>query len=330
MMASDDLDEPYAQYSEQFEPRAPKRKAPRSPKRTPPRAEAVSELAETSGMEAGFVTTYVPARYEEIWLRDSLRPFYDEHLIVDVLSQVKGGKEASVYCCTADPSTGTARLAAKVYRPRMFRNLRNDAVYREGRAILTAEGRAAKKTDHRLMRAVGKKTAFGAQVSHTSWVMHEYTTMERLYAAGAAVPKPYAAAENGILMEYIGDEQRAAPALNEISLPRRVAYPLFQEILRTIELLLQHALAHGDLSAYNILFREGRAVLIDFPQVVALSANRQAKAILQRDITRVCEYFARQGVRANASTITNDMWARYGAAIDDDLAALFEPPAQIE
>ena len=313
-------DDPYSSYAEQFEPR--ERSAKRTRKPAPPRAEVVAQLAETSGMEAGFTTTYQPARYEEGWLRDSLRPFYDERLITDVLSQVKGGKEASVYCCAAEPNTGVERLAAKVYRPRQFRNLRNDAMYCEGRAILTSDGRAAKKTDHRLMRAIGKKTAFGAQVSHTSWVMHEFTTMQRLHSAGAAVPKPYAPAENGILMEYIGDARRAAPALNEISLPRRSATALFEEVLRNIELLLQHNLAHGDLSAYNILFWEGRVVLIDFPQVAALAANRQARAILERDISRVCEYFARQGVRANAMALANEMWDRYGPAADEDMAAM--------
>ena len=40
------------------------------------------------------------------------------------------------------------------------------------------------------MRAVGKKTAFGVQVQHTSWLMHEYTTLDRIHRAGGAVPEP--------------------------------------------------------------------------------------------------------------------------------------------
>jgi len=80
--------------------------------------------------------------------------------------------------------------AAKVYRPREFRNLRNDKMYREGRPILTAAGRRVKKTDHRLLRAVGKKTEFGVQVEHTSWLMYEYTTLKQLHDAGAAVREP--------------------------------------------------------------------------------------------------------------------------------------------
>ena len=42
-------------------------------------------------------------------------------------------KEASVYRCRATSAAGGRMLAAKVYRPRMFRNLRNDKMYRQGK-----------------------------------------------------------------------------------------------------------------------------------------------------------------------------------------------------
>jgi RIO kinase 1 len=317
----------YERYAEQFDPDyadRPARRA-RKPQATQrSRGEIVAELAEPTGLEAGFVTTYHPARYEAEWLLSSLRSFYDEHMITDVLAQVKGGKEASVYRCAADHATGVDLLAAKIYRPRMFRNLRNDKVYREGRAILTSDGRPVKKTDHRVMRAIGKKTAFGEQVKHTSWVMYEYTTLERLHRAGAAVPAPIAVAENAILMGYIGDERRAAPTLNEIRLAPHEAGPLFQEVLRNIELLLNHNLIHGDLSAYNILYWQGRIVLIDFPQVTDVRSNSKADFILRRDITRVCEYFARQGVRCDPTAITDDFWGRFGAKWAAEMQAQYE------
>ena len=44
-----------------------------------------------------------------------------------------------VYRCEAHPSMGVEWIAAKVYRPRQFRNLSNDAMYREGRHFLTLE-----------------------------------------------------------------------------------------------------------------------------------------------------------------------------------------------
>jgi RIO kinase 1 len=206
-----------------------------------------------------------------------------------------------------------------VYRPRQFRNLRNDKVYRDGRAILKSDGTIAKKTDHRLMRALDKKSDFGMQVRHTSWLMHEVTTLERLYQAGAAVPRPFGAGENAILMDYIGDEYIAAPALQEVSLAQAEAESLFQELLRNIELMLAHDMIHGDLSAYNVLYWAGNITLIDFPQVVNCHTNENAYTILQRDIERTCEYFARQGVSSDPEALLADLWSRYGAKAPHNL-----------
>jgi RIO kinase 1 len=327
VITDDSYSDKYEYYEELFDPSKTDRQARRKrkprvnhkPKKSG--SQIITEIAETVGLEGGFNTTYQPARYESGWLLGSLRSFYDRALIRDVLSQVKGGKEANVYCCEADPATGETLLAAKVYRPRQFRNLRNDAMYRQGRSILTPDGHPVKKNEYRVMRAIGKKTAFGEQVQHTSWLMHEYTALERFYRAGAAVPRPIAVSENAILMGYIGDAQIAASTLNEVDLKPDEAEPLFQEVLRNIELMLQYNLIHGDLSAYNILYWAGKITLIDFPQVVNGETNPKARFILKRDIQRVCEYFARQGVRSNPTTILNNLWSRYLAIDAQDQAA---------
>jgi RIO kinase 1 len=306
----------YEVYEEQFNPLRTDRQARRSRK---PRvrhiskkssAQVIGDLGDTMGVEAGLKTTYKPGLFEEGWLLAALQVFYDQALITDVLYRVKGGKEANVYCCAANPSTGVSLLAAKVYRPRMFRNLRNDQAYREGRQLLTADGRPVKTTDHRLMRAIGKKTAFGQQVAHTSWLMYEYTTLEKLFRAGAAVPKPFAVCENAVLMRFCGDERLGAPALNETAIETDEAEPLFRETLRNVEIMLRHGLI-GDLSAYNILYWEGEITLIDFPQVTNSRTNGQADFILERDVRRVCEYFARYGVQADAAAISRALWDRY-------------------
>ena len=136
--------------------------------------------------------------------------------------------------------------------------------------------------------------------------------MKRFYAAGAAVPQPIAACENAILMRYQGDAQRPASALSEVSLDREEAGELLLEALRNIEVMLQQGFIHGDLSAYNILYWEGRITLIDFPQVTSLETNQNARFILQRDITRVCDYFARQGAPSDPQAIIDRLWNRYG------------------
>jgi RIO kinase 1 len=309
----------YADYEAQFDPmtfdRQARRKRKPKVKHTPKKDArmVLDEIADTVGLESGFETTYRPGLFEEGWLLDSLRAFYDQQYITDVLARVRGGKEANVYRCAGHPNTGQTLLAAKVYRPRMFRELSNDKLYREGRGILTAEGQDANQSIHadRVRRAVGKKTAFGRQVAHTSWLMHEFTSLQRLYDAGAAVPRPIAAADNAILMGYCGDENLAAPTLNTVTLADDEAAPLFDEIMRHVELMLQHGLIHGDLSAYNILYWQGQITLIDFPQVVNSQTNSSAADILRRDVLRVCEYFARQGLERDGEAISCRLWRRY-------------------
>ncbi len=112
-------------------------------------------------------------------------------------------------------------------------------------------------------------------------------------------------------MGYCGDAKMGAPALNEVALESDEARPLLLEVLRNIEIMLQNGMIHGDLSAYNILYWDGEITLIDFPQVTDARVNSQAYKILQRDITRVCEYFEAQGVRSDANAIMYHMWKHY-------------------
>jgi RIO kinase 1 len=309
-----DFDERYVQYEAEFDPMQHDRQARRKRKPKPVhqpkkgRGEIIAEIAETTGLEGGFQTTYQPGLFEEEWLLDSLRVFYEMDFISDVLARVRGGKEASVYRCRATSKAGVSLAAAKVYRPRKFRNLRNDALYREGRSYLKADGKAIKNNEHRLMRAIGKKTQMGEQLEHTSWLMYEYTTLQKLYQAGAAVPQPLAVGDNAILMGYCGDEFMAAPTLNTVTLDAAEAPALFDAVISNVELMLQTGLVHGDLSAYNVLYWEGQITLIDFPQVIDYHSNPSAYHILRRDITRICEYFASQGVMRDPQTITDRLW----------------------
>lgn len=288
---------------------------PLSTKRKPGKAYKnvmVREL-EDAVVKNALQTTYTPSRFEEEWLLAALGGFYQDNFITDVLAKVKGGKEANVYCCLAHDVIGTELLAAKVYRPRQQRNLRNDKMYREGRPTLKSDGTAVKGSDSRLIRAMNKKSDFGKQVQHTSWLMYEFTTLATLHEAGASVPKPYAVNDNTILMGYMGSQTAGAPTLHEIDLDESESLPLFQEVMRNIVLMLQRDMIHGDLSAYNILYWEGDITLIDFPQVTNSRNNENAQMILERDITRVCEYFASQGVSYDPQEIMESLWYRHEA-----------------
>lgn len=287
-----------------------KKKAHYDPKKS--QEELVNELADETGLAGGFVTTYHPSKHEAGWLLESLQSFYFQDMITDVQAVVKGGKEASVYRCKAHHTLDRQWLAAKVYRPRMFRQLRNDKMYREGRQALGPDGKALNDKDWRALKAMNKGGNRGQAMSHTSWLMYEYKTLRTLFDAGASVPEPIAASENALLMSYLGDGDLPAPTLSEVSLQPEELEPLFNEVMRNVEIMLQHGIIHGDLSAYNILYWEGDIILIDFPQVVDIHNNRNARNILQRDINRVCDYFIGLGLRLKPGKIINRFWRTYG------------------
>jgi RIO kinase 1 len=254
-----------------------------------------------------FKFTYKAARFEEAWLLDSLEEIAANEWVSDVLRKVKGGKEASVYLCKAGPEIPTAEwVAAKVYRPQMLRNLRNDHIYRADRADLDEKGNQV--TDKRQLRAMRAKTEYGRELLHQSWIAYEFTTLEMLHKAGADVPKPYVMANNAILMQYVGNASMPAPALSEIDLDLAEAKSLFERVMKNLDILLSRDRIHGDLSAFNILYWEGDITLIDFPQVISPNVNRNAFKIFARDVQRVCEYFIKQGLKLNPAKLADDLW----------------------
>ena len=265
-----------------------------------------------------FEFTYQAARFEEAWLFDSLTELAEQLWISDVLRKAKAGKEASVYLCKPGPAARESNfVAAKVYRPRMLRNLKNDQVYRDNRADLDGEGKRVYKDAD--LHAIQKRSAHGEELRHQSWIAHEYAAMEVLFNAGADIPRPYARAGNTIVMEFVGDDLGSAPTLNEVALERNEARPLFERVFNNVDILLAHGYIHGDLSAYNILYWEGDIKLIDFPQVVAPKDNRNAFRIFARDVTRLCEYFAKQGVSSDPRRLANELWTRHGFKLREEI-----------
>jgi len=230
-----------------------------------------------------------------------LEPFVTEGHILDVLHVVKSGKEATVYCCAAHPATGVELLTAKVYRPRENRNFKNDAIYQAGRVIVNRRDRLA----------VQKKSHYGRELHFGMWIEQERETLEQLHAAGADVPRLIARADRALLMEYIGDRQEPATALSHVRLSPREVRPLFDNVMRNLQLWLRNDLIHGDLSPFNILYWRGRLTFIDFPQAVDPQTNPHAFALLARDVENVCAYWSRYGLRLHPQRITEDLWIRY-------------------
>lgn len=264
---------------------------------------------QASGTRQAFNPTFHASRYEREWILNYLGPFYEEHLITDVLRQVKGGKEATVYCCRAHKSTGVKYIAAKVYRPQMFRALKNDAQYRRGREFVDTEGKQVRGRREKL--AMKKKSEFGHELLHTTWLTNEYRHLRALHAAGVDVPRPFAQSDNAILMEYLGSENFPAPTLNSVRLKTNEARAVFARLMQNVELMLAHKTIHADLSAFNVLYWRGEIKIIDLPQAVDPFVNPDARLLFTRDITRLCQYFSRYGIQERAEEIAGRMWEKY-------------------
>ena len=274
-------------------------------------------VGEQDDSSRSFKFTYKAARFEEWWLLESIGDFYEHQWISDVLMRLKGGKEASVYLCRSGAAVDVPLVAAKVYRPRSLRNLKNDGQYRTGRDDLDESGNVI--VDDGALHAMKKRTAYGEELRHQSWIAYEFETLEILHAAGADVPKPYALEKNAVLMDYIDDFGNAAPTLNSVTLDPDEVHPLFNRVIHNIDLLLSNQRIHGDLSAYNILYWEGDMALIDFPQVVPPESNPAAWTIFLRDVTRVCQYFASQGLKRDARKLATDLWTSHGHKITKEI-----------
>lgn len=231
-----------------------------------------------------------------------LDAFIGDGSITDVLYVVRSGKEATVYCCRGAAEFGGGLVAAKVYRPLERRNFHNDAIYQPGHdAALSRRDKLA----------LHKKTRHGRDVQYGIWIHAEFQTLRTLYDAGADVPQVFAHSNGAILMEYLGDEDAAAPMLNRATLAREDAERLLRGIVDNVTLWLRNDVVHGDLSPYNLLCWDGRIVAIDFPQAVDPRINLNARSLLTRDLENVCAHFTKYGIRADANRIANALWTNY-------------------
>jgi RIO kinase 1 len=320
------------EFPNNFDTRRERRDRQRYKKGRPPRGreervQFLADLVEHAekipvDVQQHFAPTFSSSGHEQFWILNYLEDFYLAQVITDVLGKVKGGKEANVYCCAAHPSTGLRWIAAKIYRPRMFRNLRNDARYRQGREALGKDGKAA--SGRRETLAIHKNTRFGQELRHSTWLETEYQTLQRLYEAGADVPRPLGRGSNVILMEYVGQADGGAPTLNQVRLERREAQATFARVVDNLALMLANHCIHADLSAYNILYWEGQFKIIDFPQAVDPRRNPEAGALFDRDVQRVCQYFARYGIREDPLALADTLWSRFQQANALDAGIVME------
>jgi RIO kinase 1 len=102
-----------------------------------------------------------------------------------------------------------------------------------------------------------------------------------------------------ILMELVMVEGEAAPRLAQTRPGRALLASYFEQVRDAMSALAELGLAHGDLSAYNVMAAGDRLVLIDLPQVVDIVANPNAGDFLLRDCHNVCRWFGARGLEVD-------------------------------
>ncbi len=204
------------------------------------------------------------------------------------LGILKTGKEADVFLIRRGvPGGRSCLLAAKRYRDAGHRMFHRDSGYLEGR----------RTRESRVNRAVASRTAFGRQAIAGQWAYAEFSALTRLYAAGMPVPYPAQILDTELLLEFIGSTDGiAAPRLAETRPGPAELAGLWDQLVQALVALARDGLAHGDLSAYNLLVHDGRLVMIDLPQVVDVIANPRGGYYLTRDAENIGRWFAAHGL----------------------------------
>ena len=125
------------------------------------------------------------------------------------------------------------------------------------------------------------------------------------------MPVPYPVQIDGteILMELVTVDGEPAPRLAQTRPPADLLASYFEQLRDAMAGLARQGVAHGDLSAYNLLAAGDRLVLIDLPQVVDVVANPAGLDFLMRDCHNVCTWFGSRGLAVDEHDLFADLLA---------------------
>jgi RIO kinase 1 len=208
------------------------------------------------------------------------------------LGILKTGKEADVFLLRRGvPGTDrSCLLAAKRYRAAEHRLFNRHSEYTEGRRV----------RDSRVSRAIANKTATGREMIAVQWANAEFAALCQMHVAGVPVPYPVQVLGTEVLLEFIGEpDGTAAPRLADTGLRGAELDVMWDQLVRSMIDLARLGLAHGDLSAYNLLVHRDRLIMIDTPQVVDVISHPRGGEFLDRDAVNVGTWFAARGLRAS-------------------------------
>ena len=159
----------------------------------------------------------------------------------------------------------------------------------DGRSCLIAE-----------RRAIERMSTYGKKLLQDRWTGTEHEVMSKLWHAGVSVPYPIAFVDDVFDLEYVGSWEMAAAQLSAARLTPSQLADAFEQLLVGLRAITATGFAHGDLSAYNLLWWEERLWFIDFPQSIDIAADLPGFDFLHCDVLNVVDWFERRGLDVDA------------------------------
>ena len=131
--------------------------------------------------------------------------------------------------------------------------------------------------------------------------------MLRLSRQGVSVPYPVGFADDVFDLEHVRNWDAAAAQLSSARLLRDELDDAFGQLIVGLRAITAAGIAHGDLSAYDLLWWEGRLWFIDFLQSIDIATNMQGLDFLHRDVLNICGWFQQRGPHVDAEEILADL-----------------------
>lgn len=207
---------------------------------------------------------------EEVFDKHTLLTLYDimnRGIIDELHGVIDAGKESRVYLGIKDKQ----KLAVKIF-------LVSTAEFRKRLQYILGDPR---------FRVIKK----GMRNLVNLWARKEFVNLRTAYNNNIPVPKPIYNKENILVMEFIGNDERA-PTLNEYP---NITNTHYEQVITIINKLYNANLVHADLSEFNIFIHNNKIILFDFGSAVEI-AHPNADYFLTRDVSNINRFFSKKGI----------------------------------
>jgi RIO kinase 1 len=225
----------------------------------------------------------------------------NRNIVSEMHGVISTGKEANVYHAVTipqdsngEPTGKPLHRAIKVYKTSIL-------VFKDRDKYVTGEHRFKQGYNKSSNRAMVKV-----------WAEKEFRNLRRLHAAGIPCPEPVYLKAHVMVMSFLGNNKGwPAPRLRDFEFTssssdnsstnaeediankwRDVYFTLLGYMRKMYQVC---RLVHADLSEYNLLYHEGKLIMIDVSQSVEHDHPRSLE-FLRMDVKNVSDFFKRKGV----------------------------------